>query len=487
MRIESAARGETEIAAGSNVDTLRVGKYSYQSLKQTQKHKAHVIKPPDRPSPKQSWNTHPERREPFKECFNCGNRFTGNPTNHLTSCPAKYTTCSSCGRSGHFAKFCRRNRAVNQAEETNSEDEILSINIFKIDSTHPVTYQHPGSMYRKPDFKVQVIVNNSLASVIADTGAKVSVCGSKEAKSWGLLEKMQSSKIKIKPYNSEPIKVRGASRCAVTFGTRSIPVIWYIVDGLCEPILGGNSAVQLGIVQFNKQPDVLMPVHMIDSRCQVSIKNEIQNILANYKGNFKTEGFGKLKDYQVKFHEDKTIKPIVTPPRPTAYHLEERVNEEIQKMIKYDVIEEHPRTEPAPWVSASVIKAKDDGGLRVTLDARNVNRAIISNNLPIPRQEDIKAKISGATIFSKLDLHSAFWQMEFSPESRHLTVFSCGGKLYRYKRLTMGIKTAQGELNAALVPLFSHIPEAHVIHDDLIIASKQATDHIKTIKKVMEM
>ena len=48
----------------------------------------------------------------------------------------------------------------------------------------------------------------------------------------------------------------------------------------------------------------------------------------------------------------------------------------------------------------------------------------------------------------------------------------------------MGIKPAQGELNAALTPLFRHIPDAHLIHDDLIIASKDITSHIQALDEV---
>ena len=45
-------------------------------------------------------------------------------------------------------------------------------------------------------------------------------------------------------------------------------------------------------------------------------------------------------------------------------------------------------------------------------------------------------------------------------------------KLYRYKRLPMGLSPAQGELNTALKPVFDHIPSAHLIHDNLVIATK---------------
>ena len=193
-----------------------------------------------------------------------------------------------------------------------------------------------------------------------------------------------------------------------------------------------------------------------------------------------------MKNHQVKLHVDSSVKPVACPARPIPYHLKERVCQEINKMIEQDVIEEHPPTEPAPWVSNAVIAPKPNGAIRMTLDARHVNKAIQASNLPIPRQEDIKAKLSGANVFSKMDFKSAFWQVELHPESRYLTTFHANDKLYRYKRLTMGVKPAQGELNMALQPLFAHIRHAHLIHDDLIVATKTDAEHQIAITAVME-
>jgi hypothetical protein len=53
---------------------------------------------------------------------------------------------------------------------------------------------------------------------------------------------------------------------AVTFGSTSSPVDWHIIDTPCEPVLAGQSAVQLGIIQFDPQPEVYQPVQMI--QCQ---------------------------------------------------------------------------------------------------------------------------------------------------------------------------------------------------------------------------
>ena len=159
----------------------------------------------------------------------------------------------------------------------------------------------------------------------------------------------------------------------------------------------------------------------------------------------------------------------------------------LDEMLQSDVIEEHPSGEPAPWASNIVIAPKDDGDIRITLDAKNVNDAILSSSYPIPRQEDIKAKLAGSKVFSKLDLKSAFWQLELDAQSRPLTVFHGLGKMYRYKRLVMGLKPAQGELNAAMQALFAHMPEVHVIHDDIIIGSSCNKSHKKVLQKVIKI
>ena len=48
----------------------------------------------------------------------------------------------------------------------------------------------------------------------------------------------------------------------------------------------------------------------------------------------------------------------------------------------------------------------------------------------------------------------------------------------------MGVKPAQGELNMALQPLFANIPQAHLIHDDLIEATTTHAECNQAIEAV---
>ena len=106
-----------------------------------------------------------------------------------------------------------------------------------------------------------------------------------------------------------------------------------------------------------------------------------------------------MKNYNVKLHINTKAKPVATPPRSIPYHFRDQVSRVIQDMINQDIIEEQPKNQPAPWVSNIVTTSRADGSLRMTLDARNVNKAIIPTNQPIARHENIKFKLAGCTPF----------------------------------------------------------------------------------------
>ena len=143
-------------------------------------------------------------------------------------------------------------------------------------------YQNVLKNQYKGDFKVEVVVNNTLATVIADTGAKVSVCSLEQAKKWKLTGKTFSTNTKLKPFNSDPIKVERQAICAVIFGSNSVPVKWQIIAAECEPILAGNPARVLGIIEFNCKLGIITHINMIHT----DPKGEIQSCLAKYSHNF---------------------------------------------------------------------------------------------------------------------------------------------------------------------------------------------------------
>ena len=297
---------------------------------------------------------------------------------------------------------------------------------------------------------------------------------------------MKPSFAKINSYNSAPIKVTGALLCSVSFKNRAVPVEFYILPGSCSPILDGKKAGQLKIISLDKDDNhIFYLVLMISSQEKDGeFINNVCSILQHYPQYFKS--LGKLQNYQVRFYTDNSIKSLAVPLRSVPYHLKGRVFDVIDNMLKEAVIKEHSKNDPSPWVSCAVIVPKTDSSIRITLDARNINKTIISTIQPIPEQEEIRVQLAGARYFNKLDFKPTFWKLELHPDSCYLTVFHRNDELYQHTRLIMGVKLAQGKLNAALKHFFAYITNVYLIHDDLIIAVKTFNEHNLALEELIK-
>lgn len=69
-------------------------------------------------------------------------------------------------------------------------------------------------------------------------------------------------------------------------------------------------------------------------------------------------------------------------------------------------------------------KKKARGGDSV--DYRPLNKVTRKDCYPLPRVDDTLDLVTGSSWFSSLDLHSGYWQVRFTPESRPKTAFSIG-------------------------------------------------------------
>lgn len=392
-------------------------------------------------------------------------------------------TCFLCNKKGHFrgATACRGSKKKSDTRrlkesdsdsssesETSEGSESSSNSDTDGKRVHFTRSRHVTKIRRmrraekkrhskktKPRYQVNVIIKETNIDAFADTGADICMMSKENAKKLDL--SIQKTKMKIKPYGSKAIKCCGQYIGTIMYGDAVTNASIYIVDHDVETLLSGRVCEDLNIIQYNPAPT--RPIHRTTTNSE---------FVDQYPDVF--DGIGTLKDYQVEFHIDPDIKPVAQPARPIPFHLRSKFRREIQKMEEDGIIEEH--SGPAPWISNVVLAPKDDGEVRVTLDMRLANKAIKATHIPIPRVEEIKATLAGSEYFTKLDFKSAYHQLELSEESRIITVFHAGDRLMRYRKLTMGTNPASGELTKALKPLFMDIEEAHIIHDDLIIATK---------------
>ena len=103
-------------------------------------------------------------------------------------------------------------------------------------------------------------------------------------------------------------------------------------------------------------------------------------------------------------------------------HQYEEVKQHLKEMIEIGTI----RKSPSPWASAVILVRKKTGELRFCLDLRKLNAQMVKDAQTLPRIENSLDSLSGAVIFTSLDLKSGYWQVELDEDSIPLTAFTVG-------------------------------------------------------------
>ena len=103
------------------------------------------------------------------------------------------------------------------------------------------------------------------------------------------------------------------------------------------------------------------------------------------------------------------------------------------------VVEREPRI---VWVNNPVMVAKKNGAIRVCIDCTPANRVTKDYDWPLPRLQDVRHHVAGASWFSRLDLKDAFFRISIPVAWRELTAFECDNVKYQFKRMPFGLKTA---------------------------------------------
>ena len=102
---------------------------------------------------------------------------------------------------------------------------------------------------------------------------------------------------------------------------------------------------------------------------------------------------------------------MIQPPQHIPLHYVERLQSEITKMSKDDIIEGPLEIEePGTYISNLVITDKkwDPEKIRVTLDCQQVKKDVYQTHEPIPTSEELRHKLRGCDRFSMLDIRNCY-------------------------------------------------------------------------------
>ncbi|KAK1645909.1 hypothetical protein QYE76_063714 [Lolium multiflorum] len=192
---------------------------------------------------------------------------------------------------------------------------------------------------------------------------------------------------------------------------------------------------------------------------------------------------GEMKEFGDVFPEEV---PAGLPPL-APYRTNPEETKEIQKQALLD--KGYIRISLSPCDVPVILVPKKDGTWRMCVDCRAINNITIRYRHPIPRLEDMLDELSGAVVFSKIDLRSGYHQIRMKEGDEWKTAFKTKFGLYEWLVMSFGLTNAP----STFMRLMNHVLREFigkfvvVYFDDILIYRRNESDHTIHIRHVLQV
>ena len=142
------------------------------------------------------------------------------------------------------------------------------------------------------------------------------------------------------------------------------------------------------------------------------------------------------------------------------------------------------------WNSPVVLVKKKDGSWRFAVDYRKLNEITIPIHHPLPRIDDVFDALgeSHATIFSTLDLNSAYFQVPLDPETRHKAAFVTHEGVFEWTRMPNGLRNGPSSFQMLMSFVLKGLNWKFVLCyiDDILVFSPNLDTHLQHLQEVFQ-
>ena len=408
-----------------------------------------------------------------RDCFRCGGDH--NPE----VCRYKDAECYRCHRYGHVQWRCNSNKnksnhnrqAVKYVDKTGSPEssEHDSEGEEDFSNIYSLTGCVAGKGALPPEITVNVDVEGETLQLVVDTAAPVSVIPFKVYKKHFTHMPLKRPDIHLESYSQTRINVHGVLQVQVKYMEQNHTLPLYVVDG--EVSLLGRQWLQHLKLNWN----VLALQHKNNAiDAMDKLLKECDTVFA--------PSIGTVKGFQAEIKIQEGASPVFHRPRPVPYAIRQQVADELDRLEKEGIIEKINRCE---WAAPIVVVSKADGGIRLCGDYKvTINPVIDNEPYPLPTAKDLFATLAGGEVFTKLDLSSAYQQLELTEASKKYLVINTQQGLYQYNRLSFGVSTAPNIFQKIMDQILEGLQGVTCYLDDILIATRKE-NHVNLVEEVL--
>jgi len=212
----------------------------------------------------------------------------------------------------------------------------------------------------------------------------------------------------------------------------------------------------------------------------------LQALLFEFVDIFAVDGasFGCVAPEKNFYHRIDTgdARPVTQRPYKLSYAQAVWLKDELDRLLRLGVI----RPSTSPWMSPIVIVPKPNGGWRLCVDMRLLNKCSLPDPYPLPTVDEMHAAMGGCKLWSKMDYVSGFWQVPIHPDD----CFKCGLTTphgnFEFCRMVMGMQSAPATFQRLMDTMLAGVEGAKTYIDDTFTFTTDFDSQLQALRRVFE-
>lgn len=141
------------------------------------------------------------------------------------------------------------------------------------------------------------------------------------------------------------------------------------------------------------------------------------------------------------------------------------------------------------WGAPIVFATKADSSLLLFVDYHELNKLTLKNKYPLPCIDDLFYQLSGAKVFSQMDLATGFHPLRVANDSVPVTAFRTQSEFYEWLVMPYGLTNAPAYFVDLMKRVFRDQLNKFVLVfvDDILVYSRTEEEHKTHLRIVLDI